>query len=75
LKNAEVEPSQIISKIQSSKGDVVYNAATHEFCNPFKAGIIDPAKVVLSSFEHATSSGLILLSVGATITDDNEELT
>ena len=73
LKNAEVEPTQIIAKVQNSKSMLAYDAASHTFCNPLEKGIIDPTKVVLSSFEHAVSSGLILLSVGATITDDDKE--
>ena len=73
LQNAEIEHSHVIAKIQSSKKPLVYDAANHIFCDPFKKGIIDPTKVVLSSFEHAVSSGLILLSVGATITDDEKE--
>lgn len=73
LKNAEVEPTQIITKIHNSKSLLAYDASNHTFCNPLERGILDPTKVVLSSFEHAVSSGLILLSVGATITDDEKE--
>lgn len=75
LSNANVPADQIIKKVSKSKHGVGFNVASLEWCNFYEEGIIEPVKVVLSSVEHSVSSGLLLLSVGASIVEDQQEET
>ena len=71
LENAGVSPDRIIEKLSREDFGTGYDASTLEWCNMIDRGIIDPAKVVQSSLEHAASAALMLLSVGASIVEDS----
>lgn len=73
LENAGVPHEKIIDRAVKEKRGVGFDASKLEWCSMYDRGIIDPAKVVISSLEHATSAGLLLLSVGASIVDDPSE--
>ena len=73
LENAGVPHEKIIDRAVKETRGVGFDASKLEWCNMYDRGIIDPAKVVISSLEHATSAGLLLLSVGASIVDDPSE--
>ena len=45
------------------------DAATGEYVDMFKAGIIDPAKVTRSALQNATSIAAMILTTEALITD------
>jgi chaperonin GroEL len=47
--NAGWEGSVVVDKIKNNKGSFGFNAATEEFEDLMKAGIIDPTKVVRSA--------------------------
>ena len=75
--NAGVDGSLILQKIieenknsQTIKG---YNAATGEFVDMVKAGIVDPTKVVRSALENAASAAMMFLTTEAVITDRPEK--
>ena len=61
--NAGQEGSVIVNAIKGSAKGTGYNAATGEYVNMVKAGIVDPAKVVRTALQNAASiAGLILIT-------------
>jgi chaperonin GroEL len=75
--NAGVDGSLILQRIiEENKGSKVvkgYNAATGEFVDIIKAGIVDPTKVVRSALENAASAAMMFLTTEAVITDKPEK--
>ncbi|MCL4361425.1 chaperonin GroEL [Candidatus Dependentiae bacterium] len=71
--NAGFEPSVIINKIRSEKGNVGFDARAGEFVDMVQAGILDPAKVVRSALQNAASIAGLLLTTEAIIVDIPEE--
>ncbi len=75
--NAGVDGSLVLQRIieenKSSKEVRGYNAATGEFVNMVKAGIVDPTKVVRSALENAASAAMMFLTTEAVITDKPEK--
>ncbi len=72
--NAGEEGAIIIEKIKNSDDiHFGFNAATGEFGDLFKTGIIDPAKVVRSAVQNATSIAGLFLTTECIITDIKEE--
>lgn len=71
--NAGVDGSLILQKIieENKSGKIIkgYNAATGEFVDMIKAGIVDPTKVVRSALENAASAAMMFLTTEAVITD------
>lgn len=61
LNNAGEEPSVILKELEKKKGNIGFNAATGEFGDMFKMGVIDPTKVTRIALEKAASiAGLLL---------------
>ncbi|HEY4183351.1 MAG TPA: chaperonin GroEL [Kofleriaceae bacterium] len=59
--NAGVDGSIVVSKVREGKDGFGFNAATLEYGDLIKAGVIDPAKVVRTAIQNAASvSGLML---------------
>jgi len=59
--NAGEEGSVVLNKVAEGKGSYGYNAATGEYTDMIKAGILDPTKVVRSALQNAASiAGLLL---------------
>jgi chaperonin GroEL len=50
-----------------------YNALTGEYVDMFKAGVIDPAKVVRSALQNAASVAGLLLTTDTMVTELKEE--
>jgi len=71
--NAGEEGAIIVEKIKNSK-DVHYgfNAAVAKFDDLFNTGIVDPAKVVRSAVQNATSIAGLFLTTECIITDIKE---
>jgi chaperonin GroEL len=67
--NAGSEGSVIVEKVKGLKKGEGFNAATGEFVNMIKAGIIDPTKVTRSAVQNAASIAGLLLTTEALITD------
>ncbi len=67
--NAGVEGSVVIDKVKSKGGSHGYNAATGEYEDLVKAGIIDPKKVTRSALQNAASAAAMLLTTEAVVTD------
>ncbi len=71
--NAGVEGSLIVQHVKGQKGSKGYNAATGEYEDLVKAGIIDPTKVVRSALQNAASVAGLMLTTECVISDKPEE--
>jgi chaperonin GroEL len=71
--NAGHEGSVVIDKIRSGKGAFGFNAATEEFEDLMKAGIIDPTKVVRSALQNAASVAGLLLTTECVVAEKPEK--
>jgi chaperonin GroEL len=71
--NAGVEGSVVAAKVKNQKGNIGFNAATGEFEDLLKAGIVDPTKVVRSALENAASAAAMLLTTEVLIVDEPEK--
>ena len=67
--NAGVDGSIVISKVVEGKGAFGFNAATLEYEDLIKAGVIDPAKVVRIALTNAASVAGLMLTTEAVIAD------
>jgi chaperonin GroEL len=65
----------VVDKIKNNKGSFGLNAATEEFEDLMKAGIIDPTKVVRSALQNAASVAGLLLTTECIIAEHQEEQT
>ena len=71
--NAGVEGSLIVQHVKGLKGNNGYNAATGEYEDLVKAGIIDPTKVVRSALQNAASVAGLMLTTECIISEKPEE--
>jgi len=71
--NAGVDGSIVLDKVASKKGAFGYNAATDQYEDLVKAGIIDPTKVVRTALQNAASVAGLLITTEAMIADKPEE--
>ncbi len=67
--NAGVEGSVIVNRVAEEKGNVGYNAASGEFGDMVKFGVIDPAKVTKTALMNAASVAAMMLTTEAIITE------
>jgi chaperonin GroEL len=68
--NAGVEGSVVAAKVKNQEGNIGFNAATGEFEDLMKAGVVDPTKVVRSALENATSAAAMLLTTEVLVVDE-----
>jgi chaperonin GroEL len=71
--NAGLEGSVVIQRAESETGSIGLNAATGEFVDLLKAGVIDPAKVTRSALQNAASIAGLLLTTEALVADKPEK--
>ena len=71
--NAGVEGSVVFNKVKEEKPGIGFNAATEEYVDMIKSGIIDPVKVTRSAIEHAASIGSLILTTECLIADKKED--
>jgi chaperonin GroEL len=72
--NAGVEGSIVLEKVKTAKDtNYGYNAATDEFEDLVKSGVIDPTKVVRSALQNASSIASLLLTTEAMVSEIPEE--
>ena len=71
--NAGAEGSLIVEHVLKQPDAIGYNAASGEYVDMFKAGIVDPTKVTRSALQNAASVAAMLLTTEAVITDIPEE--
>ncbi|MBL1081457.1 chaperonin GroEL [Streptomyces actinomycinicus] len=71
--NAGQEGYVIVSKVKDLDKGQGYNAATGEYGDLIKAGVIDPVKVTRSALENAASIASLLLTTETLVVEKKEE--
>ena len=71
--NAGLEGYVIVSKVAELEKGSGYNAATGEYGDLVKAGVIDPVKVTRSALENAASIASLLLTTETLVVEKKEE--
>ena len=70
--NAGLEPAVILEKVKTSPVGVGYDAASDEYVDMKKAGIVDPTKVSRSAIQNAVSIASMILTTESLVTDKKE---
>lgn len=73
--NAGLEPSVIVNQLLEQEVGVGYNAATDEWVNMVKDGIVDPTKTSRSALQNAGSVASLLLTTEAIVANHPEPQT
>ncbi|MBI5854173.1 MAG: chaperonin GroEL [Nitrospirae bacterium] len=74
VENAGVEGSVVVNKVRQEKNPAFgFNAATEEYVDLIKAGIIDPTKVTRCALQNAASVSGLMLTTEVMITEMPEE--
>ncbi|MEY3506171.1 MAG: hypothetical protein RI898_924 [Actinomycetota bacterium] len=71
--NAGMEGGVVVAKVKSLKGNEGLNAATGEYEDLVKLGVIDAAKVTRSALQNAASIAALFLTTECVIADKPEE--
>jgi len=71
--NAGYEPSVIVDKVKSGKGNYGFNAASGEYGDMIELGILDPTKVTRLALQNAASVASLMLTTEALIADAPEK--
>jgi chaperonin GroEL len=72
--NGGLEGSIVVNKVKESKEqNYGFNAATNEYEDLVKAGVIDPTKVSRSALQNAASVASLMLTTMAVIADKPKE--
>jgi chaperonin GroEL len=71
--NAGLEGGVVVEKVRSLDPGQGLNAATGEYVDMFKSGIVDPAKVVRSALQNANSIAGLFLTTEAVVADKPEK--
>jgi chaperonin GroEL len=71
--NAGAEGSVVLDKVKNGKSAFGFNAATEEFEDLVKAGIVDPTKVVRIALQNAASVAGLMITTEAVIADKPEK--
>jgi len=67
--NCGVEGAIVVNRVKEGTGAFGYNAATNEYEDLVKAGVIDPTKVVRAALQNAASVASLMLTTEAMIAE------
>ena len=70
--NAGIEGAVIVRQVEREEGTTGFNAATGEFEDLVKAGVIDPAKVTRAALQNAASIAGLVLTTESLVADKPE---
>jgi chaperonin GroEL len=73
VRNAGGDASVVLNAVAEGKGNYGYNAATDEYVDMIKAGILDPTKVTRHALQNAASVSGLLLTTEAMIAEVPKE--
>jgi chaperonin GroEL len=73
VENAGEDGSVVVDDVLQKEGAYGYNAATGEYGDMFKLGIVDPAKVTRSALQNAASVAGLLLTTDVLVTELKDE--
>ena len=68
--NAGEEASVVLNKVAEGTGNFGYNAATGEYGDMVKFGILDPAKVTRSALQNAASVAGLMITTEAMVAEE-----
>ena len=71
--NAGIDGSIVVEKVKNGKGAFGFNAATEEYEDLVKAGVIDPTKVVRTALQDAASVAGLLITTEAAVSELPED--
>ena len=72
-RNAGADGPVVLDKVKNGKGAFGFNAATEQFEDLVKAGVVDPTKVVRVALENAASVAGLLITTEAMIAEKPEK--
>ena len=72
-RNAGFEPGVVVNKVEAKSGSFGFNAATLQYSDLVKDGVIDPTKVVRTALENGSSVARIVLSTDCIVTEKPKE--
>ncbi len=67
--NGGGEASVILNEVLNNSGAYGYNAATNQYGDMLKMGILDPTKVTRAALQHASSISSLMITTEAMITE------
>ncbi len=67
--NAGIDGAVVVEELKKGEGNYGYNAATGEYSDLVKDGVIDPTKVTRSALQNAVSIAGMFLTTEALVTD------
>lgn len=67
--NSGKDSNEVVSKVFTLEKGMGFNAATGEYVDMFKEGIIDPFKVVKAALTNAVSVASLILTTEVVVTD------
>src|SRR5262245_53109644 len=71
--NAGIEGSIVVDKVKQGKAAFGFNAATEQYEDLMKAGVIGPTKVVRTALQNAASVASLLLTTEAMVAEKPKE--
>jgi len=71
--NAGIEGAVAVQQVEAAKGNIGLNAATGEYVDLVKAGIIDPAKVTRAALQNAASIAALVITIECLVADKPEK--
>lgn len=73
VKNAGGEPSVVVDKVKSGKGNFGFNASNDQYGDMLEMGILDPTKVTRTAVQNAASIASLMITTEAMVADVKEE--
>ncbi len=69
VSNAGLDASIVLENVRKAKGANGFNAATEDYVDMIKAGVIDPTKVVRTSLQNAASVASLMLTTNCMVAE------
>ena len=73
IQNAGLEGSVVVEQLKKEKGAQGFDAAKEQYTDLFKAGIIDPTKVVRLALQNAASVASLMITTQAVVAEKPEK--
>jgi len=73
VSNGGGEASVVLNEVLKGKANYGYNAATEDYGDMLKMGILDPTKVTRAALQHAASISGLMITTEAMVTDMPQE--
>jgi chaperonin GroEL len=67
VRNAGAEPAVVVQRVIDGEGNFGYNAATDQYGDLVKMGVLDPCKVTRTALQNAASIASLILTTDCMI--------